>query len=314
MAIIMQGVNLQASAETRLLAKEQGACMGDGGANQAVAARRLRTELRDARVAAGLTQEQVAEAMDVSPSKIIRIENGSVKVSKSDLEAMLNHYKIVDDAKREELLALGGEARKRSWWSQYRQVAAKGMLEFIQEESAASGVISFQPLLVPGLLQTEQYAHSSIRSLDPRLTTKQVDARVELRMRRQELFRRDDPPQMHFILGEAVVRTLVGGKEVMRGQIRHLIDRVGESYMTVQIVPFSAGIHFGMLTPFVVLEFQDEGDHDVLYLENPDFGLIIRDKPDEIRVYRQAFEQLGKISLEASDSVAYLSMLAHEMT
>jgi transcriptional regulator with XRE-family HTH domain len=244
--------------------------MEDGGTNPAVQGRRLRTELRKARLAAGLTQDQAAGEMDSSPSKIIRIENGSVKVSTNDLKAFLNIYRIADEDRREEFLALARGAKARSWWSQYRHVAPKDLLEFIEEESIAAAMISFQPLLVPGLLQTEGYARASIRSLDPRLTTEQAEARVELRMRRQELLVRPDPPELHFILGEAVIRAVVGGHDVMRPQIRSLMDMPRKRDLTIRVVPFGAGIHFGMLTPFVVFEFPDESGQGVLYLESPD--------------------------------------------
>lgn len=289
--------------------------MADDGPNPAVQARRLRTELRRARLAAGVTQEQVAAAMDWSLSKIIRIENGSVGVSIPDVKAMLGLYQVVDGDRVDDLVALARGAKKRTWWDSYRQTVPQRLLKFIEYESAASSEINFQPLLVPGLLQTEEYARTSIGQLDPRLTHEQVEARVDIRMRRQELLQVAEPPRLHFVVGEAVVRHEVGGKGVMRRQIHSLIDIAGKRYVTIQVWPFSAGIRFGMLTPFVVIEFPDAADEDVLYLDNPmgDSSVIIRNNPDEVRRYRQAFEQLGKMALEPNASLTYLGRVADEM-
>src|SRR5580704_7099732 len=124
--------------------------------------RRLRTELRRARLDAGLTQEQVATAMDWSLSKLIRIENGTVGISMNDLKAILAHYKITDDRRSAELIALSRGARERSWWNSYRDVAPR-LIQLIEYEAAAFIARNFQPLIVPGLLQTEEYARTSIR-------------------------------------------------------------------------------------------------------------------------------------------------------
>lgn len=290
--------------------------MADDGVNPAVRGRRLRTELRNARVAAGKTQAQVAIALDWSKSKVIRIENGSVGVSTTDLKAMLGQYQIVEEDRIEELVALaqGSRARAqpptREWWSQYKRVVSKDLLDLIANESAASSTINFQPLLVPGLLQTEEYARASIRMLDPSLTNEAVDARVEIRMRRRELLDRANPSRLHFILGEAVVRTAVGGKDIMGRQIHALFEAAKRRNVTLRVVPFSAGIRFGMLTPFVVFEFPGEADQDVLYLESPRGDLIIRAALAETQLYRKTFEQLRKISLGTSDSLDYLQKVA----
>jgi transcriptional regulator with XRE-family HTH domain len=288
--------------------------MADDGANPAVQGRRLRTELRKARVAVGKTQEQVAVALDWSPSKVIRIENGSVRVSTTDLKAMLDQYQVVEESRIAELVALARGSRARAWWDQYGQVVSKDLLELIANESAASSTLNFQPLLIPGLLQTEEYARTSIRMLDSNLTDEEVNARVEIRMRRKELLDRADNPRLQFILGEAVVRIAVGGKDVMARQIHSLIEAAERHNATIQVVPFSAGVRFGMLTPFVVFGFPDAADQDVLYLESPRGDLIIRDKFAEIQLYRRAFEQLRMISLGASDSLTFLQKVADEPT
>jgi transcriptional regulator with XRE-family HTH domain len=289
--------------------------MADGdGLSPVVQRRRLRTELRKARQDAGQTQEQVAVAMDWSLSKVIRIEAGSVGISTNDLKALLRHYKIVDPTRTAELIALGRAARERSWWSMYRDAAPSGLLQLIGYETAAVIRRNFEPLLVPGLLQTEEYARAVIRALEERLPAERVDTLVEIRMRRQELLDRTDPPLLFFILDEAVVRRLVGGKSVMRRQIRRLIETADRPNVTIEVVPFSAGVHPGIKGSFVVLEFPDAGDDDVLYLESPRGDLISRDVPEEVLAYREVFEQLRKVSLGPQDSITYLGKVADEMT
>lgn len=275
--------------------------------------RRLRTELRKARQEASLTQEQVAAAMDWSLSKIIRIENGSVSISTNDLKALLRHYQIVDADRTEELVALARAARERSWWSVYRDVASPRLLQFIEYEAAAVITRNFEPLLIPGLLQTEEYARAVIRQFYEHPTAERLDSLMELRMKRQELLDRADPPLLFFILDEAVIRRLVGGKAVMRRQVRQLAEMASRPNVTVEVVPFGAGVHAGMNGSFVVLEFPDAEDDDVLYLESTQGELIKPDLPEEILAYRETFEQLRELSLGPGDSVTYLNKVADEM-
>jgi len=277
--------------------------------------RRLRTELRKARQEVGLTQEQVADAMDWSLSKVIRIEAGTVGISTTDLKALLSHYQIGDPNLINELVALARAARERSWWSVYRELAPPGLLQLIGYEAASFIIRNFETLLVPGLLQTEDYAHAVIRSLEEEATAEHVNTLVEIRMRRQEQLDRDDPPLLFFILDEAVARRLIGGKDVMRRQIHYLIEMAAKSNVTIEIVPFSAGAHPGLKGPFVIVEFPDPGDDDVLFLEAR--GDLIRggiSEEGEASAHREMFEHLRQLSLGPDGSVAYLRKLADEMT
>jgi transcriptional regulator with XRE-family HTH domain len=288
--------------------------MGNGDSpSPGVQRRRLRAELRRARQEAGLTQEQVAAAMDWSLSKVIRIEAGSVGISTNDLKALLRLYKILDEEQTTDLIALARAGRERSWQSAYRDVVPPRLLQLIEYEAAASITRNFQPLLVPGLLQTEEYARASLKQFAAPTTAQRIDAQVEVRMRRQELVDRDDPPLLFFILDEAVTRRMVESAAVMRRQVRRLIELAGRPHITVEIVPFSAGIHPGLQGPFVIYEFPDPADDDVLYLENPLGDVISRDSPEEVLRYRVAFEELRKLSLGRDGSLTYLNYLAKEM-
>lgn len=273
----------------------------------AVQRRRLRAELRRARLGAGLTQEQVAKAMDWSLSKLIRIENGTTAgISTNDLKAMLLHYNITDEARTAALLALARTSRERSWWSAYRDVAPPRLIQLIEYEEAASTSRNFQSFVIPGMLQTAEYARASIEQLAPNMPAAQVDPRVEIRMKRQELLKRVDAAEMFFVVDEAVVRRLVGGKDVMRQQLMRMIEVADMPNVTIEVVPFSAGVLQGMQAPFVIHEFPDAADDDVLYQEIPSGDLLSRDNPDEILRFREYFELLRESSLKSNGTIEFL--------
>lgn len=279
----------------------------------AVQRRRLRAELRRARLDVGLTQEQVASAMDWSLSKLIRIENGSVGISTNDLKAILQHYKITDETRTAELLALSRAARERTWWSTYRDVAPLRLIQLVEYEAAAFIARSFQPLLVPGLLQTEAYARAAIHSTGPEIPERGIDVRVEIRMKRQELLKRRDPPLLFFIMDEAVVRRWVGGRDVMRHQLERMLELSDAPNVTIEVVPFSAGLHPGMQGPFVIYEFPDAADDDVLYLESQRGDLLSRDDSDEVLSYREYFERLRESSLGPKRTADFLRQVVSEL-
>ncbi len=285
----------------------------EGNLSPVVQRRRLRTELRRARLDADLTQEQVAAAMDWSLSKLIRIENGTVGISTNDLKAILAHYKIADDERTAEMLALSRGSRERSWWSAYRDASPR-LIQLIEYESASFIIRNFQPMLIPGLLQTEEYAAAMIRNLDLQASAQVVKLAVEMRIKRQQLLQQPESPLMFFIMDEAAVRRLVGGEQAMRRQIHRLLDESDKSTVTVEIVPFSAGAHPGMQGPFMLFEFPDAADDDALYLEGPSESRWNRDDPEEILSFRERFEVLRGLSLGPQGSRDLLSRLLGELS
>lgn len=252
-------------------------------------------------------------ALDWSPSKIIRIEAGSVRISTTDLKALLGLYGIDDQQHVDRLVALGRVARERGWWSDYPALAtgkSRELLQLIEYESAAAITRNFEPLVVPGLLQTEEYARAMIPEHAP---AERVEALVEIRMKRQELLDRPDGPLLFFILDEAVVHRLVGGKDAMRRQVLRLVELGRRPRVTIEVVPFSAGAHPGLRGPFVVVEFPGPEDDDVLYLENTGGDLISREESDQVLPYLETFEQLRRISLGPEGSADYLRQVAGGM-
>ena len=233
--------------------------------------RRLGAELKQARQDAGLTQEAVAEQMDWSLSKLIRIETGAVGISTNDLTALLRLYSIKDPQRVRELVARGKEARKQTWWSKYRTVLSPTLFQYIEYETSASIIRSYQYLLIPGLLQTEAFATTIIRqyvrSSNP--SSRTVKALVEIRMKRQELLlNQSELPLLFFILDEAVIHRLVGDENLRQGQLEKLISLADRPEVTIEVVPFSAGVHPGVAENFNILEFGGSADNDILYFES----------------------------------------------
>jgi transcriptional regulator with XRE-family HTH domain len=267
--------------------------------------RRLRTELRRARNEAGLTQEHVAQAMDWSLSKIIRIENGTASISINDLKVLLQHYEITEESRIAELLAIARASRERSWWSTYRDMP-RPLAALIEYESVADVSRHYQDLVIPGLLQTADYMRESTRQLAPGMPDSQVNTVIEVRLKRQELLQRAEAPLMFFVLDEAVIRRGVQGKDVMRRQLEKLVEAAAAPNVTVEVVPFTAGLCPGLQAPFVIHEFTDATDDDLLYLENPRGDLLIRTSQHEIGSYREDFERLRQASLGPQGTIDFL--------
>ncbi len=276
--------------------------------------RRLRAELRKAREAADLTQEQVAKEMDWSTAKVIRIEAGRTGISTNDLRALLALYGVTDQQRVTELVELARGSRQRGWWSAYKGVLRSQYTTYISFEAEAAMLRNFEPLMVPGLLQTEEYARAVVREAALReLRPDEVDARVTVRMARQQVLSRDDPPRLCAIVGEAALRQLVGGPEVMRRQLQRLVEAGEQPKVTIQVLPFSVGAHAGMHGPFMILEFAEHTDDDVVYLENAVGGLYLEEQA-EVKRYRLVFEHLRGMALSPDDSAALIAKVAREIT
>lgn len=283
--------------------------MDDAG-NPAVQGRRVRAALRQARQDADLTQEQVAAALDWSLSKIVRIESGSVRVATTDLRALLELYKISDAAQVSQLIAMAREARERPWWHSYQGYASKRYVEFVEFEHAAQATLHFQPLFVPGILQTREYATAIIWRLARDLTAEKADKLLELRMRRQKLLEEPDPPPQWFIIDESVLHRRVESEKVMQAQLDRLIDLAARPTITIQVLPFTAGLAYGMQTSFVIHKLPD---FNVLYLEGPRGDTIVADDQAEVSGYERAFTELQQRSLSAADTITFIKELRSTM-
>ncbi len=252
--------------------------------------------------------------MEWSLSKVIRIESGAVGLSANDLRALLGLYGITDQTRADELLDLARASRQSSWWSRYRPDISAQYLQYIEYEEAASVLRMYEPLLLPGLCQTREYATAIIRELaDPGTPEALIRTRIEIRMKRQELLERDSPPAIFCVLDESAVQRMAGQRDVAPGQIARLIDLAGRPSVTLEIVPFSAGFHRGMLESFLIAEFPDPEDGDVLFSESSRDTIFSQDEAGEITGYREVFEDLRVDSLSAADTLTYLRNLAVRM-
>lgn len=275
--------------------------------------RRLRTELRAARLNRDLTQDQVARAMDWSLSKMNRIEKAKTGISTNDLKALLPFYGITDKSQTEELLDLARAARQPGWWRHYSDVAPPALLELIDYESAASGVRQFETTFVPGILQTEEYASAVLQVFyGEESVSEKVASLVDLRTRRRDLLTSLNAPSFIFVLDESVIVRLVGSQSATRQQLEHLVNMAKLPNVTIRIVPFRAGLHPGMKGPFEVVEFDDTPDENIVFVEEQN-GIFISDEPKETGIYIEAFRRIREKSLSPSDSVSRLLETAAEI-
>jgi transcriptional regulator with XRE-family HTH domain len=253
--------------------------MPDLGVDPSVSRRKLRNLLRQARENCGFTQGAVAEEMSWSISKLIRIESGSVTISVNDLRALVSYYGINDREQVDSLVEMARLARKRSWLSQYRGTASDVYLTFLGAEETAGRSYNFEPVLIPGLLQTDEYASEVLQVLRGPKNPSRVAGLVELRLTRQQrvLSRTNPPLDLNFLLDESVIRRLVGGVEVMSRQIKHLLDISQRDNVSILVIPYSAGLYRSARVPFTVLEFSSPEDEALLYLEYPQGEEIIRE-------------------------------------
>lgn len=287
----------------------RGTTVGDS-ASPLMHRRRLRNELRAARLEKGLTQEQVATAMEWSLSKMNRIEKAKTGISTNDLKALLPLYGITARHRTEELLALARSSRQTPWWRGYADVAPSTVLELIDYENAATAISQFEPMFVPGILQTEQYALAVLRASYGEGSP--AERLVDLRTRRRDLLTSEGAPRFSFVLDESVIHRLVGDPAIMRSQLMHLVNLADLPNVTIRVVPFTAGLHPGMRGPFKVIEFDDEPDEDVAFLEGPR-GDFISDDPEEARNYLETFDRVTQLTLKPAESVALLRKVAGEL-
>jgi hypothetical protein len=269
--------------------------------------RRLAIELRRLRDQADLTIGEVANALECSDSKISRIENAQVGVTTRDVRDLLELYHV-EAALRGELLQIARDARKKGWWHSYSDLPVVSIAGLEAETHSMS---MYAGLLVPGLLQTEDYARSVLSGLRPDLSSEEIERRVEFRMNRQLILSSQDPPELWIVLDEAVLRRLVGGAITMRSQLDRLIELADSPKITLQVMPFRTGEHAGMDGSFLIVRFPEIVDPDVVYLEHPTADIYL-EEPENIHRFTLLFNNLLVSALDPTDSVAFITALAKE--
>jgi len=272
--------------------------------------RRLALELRRLREAARLTCEEVAEHLECSASKISRVETGRVSVSPRDVRDMLKLYGVPEQ-QRDSLVQLSRDSRQKGWWHAYGDINPQ-FATYVGLESAASEIRVYEVNLIPGLLQTEEYARTMIRSGTMNGNLANVDRMVALRMARQPALTRNDPPMLWTVVDEAALRRRVGGTELMRSQLEHVLELSSLKNVAMQVIPFGAGAHPAMGRPFVILVFPERIDPDVVYLEDLTSAFYLEDV-DEVDRYNVFFNHLRATALSFDDSAALVTSVLKDL-
>jgi transcriptional regulator with XRE-family HTH domain len=281
--------------------------MPEGTTGSTVPRRQLGRHLRDLRNRSRLTVRVAAEKLEWSEAKIWRIETGQTSLRSLDVEAMGKVYGAPPDL-TEALMGLAKETKARGWWHAYGDVIPESFDVYIGLEESASRLSWYESELVPGLLQTEDYARTLIRADNPDVPDEEIDRRVHVRIARQALLTRvTAPPATEVILNEAILRRPVGGAQVMVVQLQRLVEAAALPSVSIRVVPFSVGLHHGLMSgPFVILRFPLNGDGreaepPTVYIESFT-GALYLDKQKEIDRYTAAYDSIMRSSLDERSS------------
>jgi transcriptional regulator with XRE-family HTH domain len=268
----------------------------------------LGSQLRRLREASNITTGQAAEAIRATHSKISRLERGRSAARQRDVADLLSLYGVTDEAEREQLLSLTRQASAPGWWQQYSDILPRWLELYIGLEKAASVIRTYEVQFVHGLLQTEDYARAVILISHAHASAAEIDRRVSLRMRRQQLLTQPGAPEVWAVLDEAALRRPPGGPEVMRAQLEHLLEIIDLPNVTLQIVPFHVGPHAAAGGPFTILRFPEPDLPDVVYLEQLNSAIYL-DQPDDVIDYVTVMDQLAVQAGTGADSKNMLSAL-----
>ncbi|MFD7663599.1 helix-turn-helix domain-containing protein [Streptomyces sp. NPDC059788] len=286
----------------------------------AVRRRKLGTELRRQRTLAGLTSGEAARLVGWHQSKVSRIETGRSGARPADVELLLDAYDVRDAELRTLLAVLcgggpqndgaqdGGTGR-RGWWHSYRDLLPPEYRDFISLEYGASRARTLETTVVPGLLQTPDYARAVTRATLSDLPSQQVDELVEVRIARQDVLRAERPLELWAVLDEAVLRREVGPPGVMAAQLRHILDVGQLPHVRLQVLPFASGVHIGITGPFVIFSFPLTSDLDVVVLDHLTSSLYLEQRED-LRAYSDAFDTLRGHALSCEKSAQFIARIA----
>ena len=276
-----------------------------------VASARLARELRGRRERAGFNQEVVAEEMGWAESKLYRIENDKSRVLQRDVKRLLKMYGV-DGEEADALVELARLAREPDWWHQYSGAIPEWFQVYVVLEASASHVFGYESELVPGVMQTEGYTRAIMSTAPTPDGDEEIEDKIKVRATRQARLTQENPPEVWIVLNEAVIRRTVGGRDVMREQIEHLIKLARLRNVTLQVLPFAVGEHSAMHGSFKLLEFQASDDPDKVYMEQQIGGLYTQ-KDHEVDRYRLMFDHLRAQALGPEQTIAMLREVAAEL-
>ncbi|MEV5567649.1 helix-turn-helix transcriptional regulator [Streptomyces sp. NPDC052196] len=271
--------------------------------------RRLGAELRRLREAAGLRLDDVQEHTGISAVKASRVETARTGVKPGDLDTLLTLYGVAkDDTERAVLHALARDGARRGWWQTYADTISPAYADWISLEAQAKSVRTWQTTLIPGLLQTAAYARATIDAINMTTPPDRVNALVDVRIARQSILTRPDPPEIWAIIHEVALRPQLGDTRVMREQLQRLLDVTALPHVSVQVLPLNASPHPGMAGPFTLLGFPESADLDITHVEDLTNALYVED-PMEVSIYRAAFERLCAAALPFDKSTDLIAQL-----
>jgi hypothetical protein len=273
----------------------------------------LGAHLRRLREAAAVSREDAGWEIRSSESKISRMELGRVGFKERDVEDLLTLYGLDDEQERVRLLALARDANNPGWWHRYGDVLPNWFQSYLGLEAAASIIRTYEVQFIPGLLQTSDYARAVVLLGNDTAGEIQVERRVNVRVTRQRLLTRTNPPLLWAVVDEAALRRTIGGRDVLRGQIEHLLEATKLPNVRLQVVPFDVGGHAAAGGAFSILRFPDEDLPDVVYVEQLNSALYL-DKRDDVEQYLAAMEALCITALTPARSASFLRDLAKEYT
>jgi transcriptional regulator with XRE-family HTH domain len=270
----------------------------------------LGSQLRRLRETAGVTPEQAAWELRASRSKISRMEHGRVRLKDRDVADLLTLYGVTDEKLRARMLATAQQANAPGWWSKYDDLLPDWFEEYLGLEGAASVIRTFELQFVHGLFQTRAYAHAVTLLGHKTATAEEIDRRVSLRLKRQDIFARPEPPQVWSVMDESVLRRPLGGRTVMRAQLARLAEMARLPQVTLQVVPF--GGHAAAGGSFTLLRFAEPELSDVVYIEQLTSALYLDNRQD-IDHYLEVMNELSTQALTPDRTTRFIAEIAHEI-
>ncbi|MEV4400329.1 helix-turn-helix transcriptional regulator [Nonomuraea sp. NPDC049607] len=271
----------------------------------------LGSQLRKLREAKNVSREEAGHLIRGSESKISRMELGRVGFKERDVSDLLTLYGVVDPQARAAVLDLVATANEPGWWHRFNDVLPTWFQAYVGLEEAAARIRTYEVQFVPGLLQTKEYARAVVTAGAAGIATEEIARRVDLRLERQRILDRPDGPIFWAVIDEAALRRPIGGVEVMRAQLEHLIDLMRQPSITIQIMPFSFGGHSAEGGAFSVLRFPDRDLPDVVYVEQLASALYL-DKREDVDRYTEVMERLCAVSTTPDETIDLLRTIAEE--
>jgi len=272
----------------------------------------LGQQLRALRESAGMTLRQAGEYLQRDPSMVSRFETAEYPIRRGDVLALLDLYGVSEERTRDGLLRLSDDVWRKGWWDDYASTVGRRYVDLVWLESRTERLRTYEAMLVPGLLQTRKYAETLIRNAATADTPEeQIERMIELRITRQQILRGDEPVDFAAVVDESVLRRVIGGPEVMRGQLTQLLEVAERPNVEVRVLPLRRGAHAGLEGAFWLYEMPDPYP-DLACVDNLAGALYVEEDAAVDR-FRQAYHQLSAAALDGKESAALIVAAAKEL-